>query len=218
MENLLLLEQAARSILGDSAPKPSANELVTTLLQAEKIAKHNKKRYLFEQLLGTWRLCFITGTQKTRQRAGIVLGAGRYLPSWVKIYLSYSGDSSASNGRIQNLVELGSLQFSLSGPVKFLSRKNILVFDFTRMTVKLFGIKLYEGYIRGGKKSEEKFYEESVKKQAFFAYFLVEENIIAARGRGGGLAMWSKSKTLHSSITDREERQDRLPRLDKGLS
>jgi hypothetical protein len=194
-----LIERAAESVATNSSQKPSQNDLVNALLQTEKTAKRDKERYSFQQLIGTWRLCFITGTKKTRQRAGIVLGSGRYLPSWVKIYLSYSpvgdGDSPEVRGNIQNLVELGSLQFSLSGPVKFLSGKNILAFDFTRLTVKLFSFKLYKGYIRGGKTSEEKFYEESVGKQAFFAYFLVQENIIAARGRGGGLALWVKDKT-----------------------
>ncbi|OKH21851.1 hypothetical protein NIES593_14355 [Hydrococcus rivularis NIES-593] len=208
MENLLSLERAAKSIITNSSQKPSPNDLVNALLQAEKTAKRDKKRYSFLQLIGTWRLCFITGTQKTRQRAGIVLKSGRYLPSWVKIYLSYSpvgdGDSPEARGNIQNLVELGSLQFSFSGPVKFLSGKNILAFDFTRIIVKLFGFKLYEGYIRGGKTSEEKFYAERVGKQAFFAYFLVQENLIAARGRGGGLAFWGKDKT-----NDMERRRER---------
>jgi hypothetical protein len=51
---------------------------------------------------------------------------------------------------------------------------------------------LYDGYIRNGRDSEAKFYEESVKEQAFFTYFLVEERCMAARGRGGGLALWTR--------------------------
>ena len=198
MKNLLLLEQAVESAISNASQKPSPEEVVNALLQAEKTAKHNKERYCFQQLIGTWRLCFVTGTKKARDRAGVILGAGRYLPSWINISLSYSPDSeqeaseerSPEIGRVQNSVELGSLQFSLTGPVKFLSGKNILAFDFTQMTVKLFGIKLYDGYIRGGKASEAKFFTQSVGKQAFFAYFLVRENAIAARGRGGGLALW----------------------------
>ncbi|NES72975.1 MAG: hypothetical protein F6K24_51155, partial [Okeania sp. SIO2D1] len=81
---------------------------------------------------------------------------------------------------------------SLSGPTKFIDKKNILAFDFTKITVKLLGVKLYSGYIRGGQESEDKFATESVGKQAFFAYFLIQEKFIAARGRGGGLAIWGK--------------------------
>jgi hypothetical protein len=201
MESFVLLEQAAKSAITNLSPKPSPDELVNALLCVEKNSKRDKKSYSLKQLLGTWQLCFVTGTKKTRQRAGIVLGAGRYLPSWVKIYLSYTCDrenksietQSYASGTVENLVELGSLKLALSGPVKFLSPKNILAFDFTRMTVRLFGIQLYQGYIRGGKNSEEKFYEENVGKQAFFAYFFVENNCIAARGRGGGLALWGRN-------------------------
>jgi hypothetical protein len=196
MNNSSLLEQAAKSITTNSTSQPSPESLVEALLQAEKTAKKRKVHYSFEQLIGTWRLCFVTGTKKTRQRAGIVLGAGRYIPRWVKLQLCYSAaptqqqDSEA--GVVENSVELGALKLTLTGPTKFLPKKNILAFDFTRMTVQLFGAKLYKGYIRGGESKEQQFQQESVGKQAFFAYFLVEDKLIAARGRGGGLALWVK--------------------------
>lgn len=199
MQSLLLLEQAAKSAITNLSSKPSPDDTVNALLDLEKNSKRDKKSYSLEQLIGTWQLCFVTGTKKTRQRAGIVLGAGRYIPSWIKIYLSYvavEDEQSFESGTVENLVDLGSLKFSLSGPVKFLSGKNILAFDFTRITVRLFGIQLYQGYIRGGKNSEEKFYRENVGKQAFFAYFFVGDNFIAARGRGGGLALWGRHQNV----------------------
>lgn len=200
MPNSQTLEQAAQSVTKNSPQnKPSAESVVIALLESEKAAKKTKQSYPFENLIGTWRLCFITGTKKTRQKAGIVMGSGRYLPSWVTIQLSYSRvpDSSITSeayevGQMNNNVKFSSLQFSLTGPAKFLKKNNILAFDFTRMSVQLFGAKLYEGYIRGGKNSEEKFYEEPVGKQAFFAFFLVSDEAIAARGRGGGLALWGR--------------------------
>jgi hypothetical protein len=73
-----------------------------------------------------------------------------------------------------------------------LVNKNILAFDFTRITVKLLGKTVYQGFIRGGEAREAEFFSLSVAKQAFFAYFLVEDGIIAARGRGGGLALWGR--------------------------
>jgi hypothetical protein len=51
---------------------------------------------------------------------------------------------------------------------------------------------LYDGYIRKGQEREARFYEQGVKEQAFFTYFLVQNNAIAARGRGGGLALWTR--------------------------
>jgi hypothetical protein len=193
MENISILEQAA-----NSNPKPSSNAVVAALLAAEKSAKKTKTRYSFEELIGNWQLCFITGTKKTRKKAGIVLGAGRYIPQWIaKISIAYSAESVAEGtensevGRVENSVKVGTMELTLSGPTKFLPN-NILAFDFTRITVKLLGKTVYQGYIRGGESREAEFLSLSVGKQAFFAYFLVEDGIIAARGRGGGLALWGR--------------------------
>ncbi|MEG3933050.1 MULTISPECIES: hypothetical protein [unclassified Microcoleus] len=194
MENISILEQAAKS-----NSKPSSNAVVAALLEAEKSAKKTKIRYSFEQLIGKWQLCFITGTKKTRQKAGIVLGAGRYIPEWIaKIQIAYlpepvaEGEAPSETGRVENSVQVGAIKLTLSGPTKFLVNKNILAFDFTRITVKLLGKTVYQGFIRGGEAREAEFFSLSVGKQAFFAYFLVEDGIIAARGRGGGLALWGR--------------------------
>ncbi|MEG4048300.1 hypothetical protein [Microcoleus sp. Pol17_C1] len=194
MENISILEQAAKS-----NSKPSSNAVVTALLEAEKSAKKTKTRYCFEQLIGNWQLCFITGTKKTRQKAGIVLGAGRYIPQWIaKIQIAYSaepvaeGEAHSEIGRVENSVQVGAIALTLSGPTRFLVNKNILAFDFTRITVQLLGKTVYQGFIRGGESRETEFFSLSVGKQAFFAYFLVEDGIIAARGRGGGLALWGR--------------------------
>ncbi|WP_293146882.1 MULTISPECIES: hypothetical protein [unclassified Microcoleus] len=200
MENISILEQAAKS-----NPKPSSTTVVAALLEAEKNAKKNKTRYSLEQLIGNWRLCFITGTKKTRQKAGIVLGAGRYIPEWVaKIQIAYSvepvaeGEKPSETGRVENSVLVGAIELTLSGPTKFLVNQNILAFDFTRIRVKLLGKTVYQGFIRGGEAREAEFFSLSVGKQAFFAYFLVEPGIIAARGRGGGLALWQRVSTVDS--------------------
>ncbi|MEZ2226973.1 hypothetical protein [Microcoleus sp.] len=193
MEHISILEQAAKS-----NSKPSSNAVVTALLAAEKNSKKTKPRYSFQQLIGNWQLCFITGTKKTRQKAGIVLGAGKYIPQWIaKIQIAYSaapvaeGEDNSEIGRVENSVKVGTMELTLSGPTKFLPN-NILAFDFTRIMVKLLGKTVYQGYIRGGEAREAEFLSLSVGKQAFFAYFLVEDGIIAARGRGGGLALWGR--------------------------
>lgn len=172
----------------------SSDKVVTALFAVEKEAKKQKINYSFEQLLGTWQLCFVTGTKKTRKKAGIILGTGRYLPQLIKITITYrkSEDSNSNKGTVENCVNLKLLKLSLSGPIKFLSPQNILAFDFTRMHLELLGITLYNGYIRSGAVKEATFDTDSIKKQAFFTYFFVDKLAIAARGRGGGLAIWSK--------------------------
>lgn len=188
------LDQAIEFLTTSSATPPAPEDVVAALLMAEKTAKQTKVRHPYPQLLGTWRLRFITGTQRSRQKAGIILGAGRFLPNWVKIHLSYSpSDLNQEQGTVQNSVELGPLQLILSGPTQFRQNTNMLAFDFTQMKVSLSGLKLYEGYIRSGRDREVHFYEQRVKEQAFFTYFLVEDRCLAARGRGGGLALWTKT-------------------------
>ena len=190
--NLLTLERAANlSIAKSNLPSPS--EVVEALLAAEKAARKETTHHSLSQLLGTWKLRFITGTKKTRQKAGVVLGAGRYIPQFIEIEITYNGlEKLPDRGRVENSVKLGFLHLTLTGPVKFLPQKNILAFDFTKMTVRVAGLKLYDGYIRNGKQSEQEFFAKKIGEQAFFAYFVLEENFIAARGKGGGLALWSR--------------------------
>lgn len=198
--NMKNIEQTAPIKIDLENNRPSSQELVDILLKAEKQAHKNKLKYDFQQLIGNWRLCFITGTRNSRQILGNFIKDGFYVPSFINIYLSYSLTENSENtleankniGTIQNNVSLGLVKFSLTGPAKFISKKNIMAFDFTRLTLSILGKKIYSTDVRGGKSSEEKFYQESVSKQAFFAYFLVQENLVAARGRGGGLALWKK--------------------------
>ena len=188
------IKEAAEFLQSKGTKPPESKAVVEALIAAEKIAKQTKVNYSYSQLIGNWRLGFITGTKKTRKRAGVVLGAGRFLSKLVKIQLSYSkSEDSTEKGSVENSVKFGLLKIVLTGPVKFWNNKNILAFDFTKMRLSLSGLNLYQGYIRGGKDRENNFDNQTLKQQAFFTYFLIEDNYIAARGKGGGLALWTKS-------------------------
>lgn len=193
-ENILVLEEAAHAFLSQSTDQLTPNTIVDALLNEEKAAKKNKNSVTLKQLEGSWRLFFITGTKKTRDRAGIILGSGKYLPKWVKIYLSYSQNQDNEIGTVGNSVSLGTLKLLLNGPMKILPNKNLVVFDFTRLTIQVLGQKIFSGYVRGGQKNEDNFAQASIQKQAFFSYFAISDKIIAARGKGGGLAIWVKEE------------------------
>ncbi|NJL85220.1 MAG: hypothetical protein HC886_03360 [Leptolyngbyaceae cyanobacterium SM1_1_3] len=186
------LNQAIAYLTLNTQPPP-AETVVAELLAAEKSAKSTQVTYA--ELCGTWRLGFVTGTQKTRQRAGIALGAGRFLPRWLVITITYEAAESArlaesDRAQVQNRVQCGPLVLTVSGPTCFWPQQRILAFDFTRMTVRLSQLTLYSGFIRQGQRREAEFEQRSLKTQAFFKYFLVRSDCIAARGRGGGLALW----------------------------
>ena len=188
------LDQAIAFLTTPSTTPPKAESVVEALLTAEKMAKQSKVSSAYENLLGTWRLGFITGTKRSRQKAGVILGSGRFLPKWVKIHLSYfPSEGEQERGTVDNSVEFGLLKLIVTGPTQFWSKKNILAFDFTRIQVFFSGLKLYDGYIRGGREREAKFYEQGLQEQAFFTYFVIENRCLAARGRGGGLALWTRS-------------------------
>ena len=187
------LNQAVQFLKTSNTPAPAPAAVVEALLQIEKMAKQARIKHSYSQLQGCWRLGFVTGTKRVRQQAGIVLGAGRFLPLWVKIQLSYTpSEGGPDRGIVENSVSLGPLQLTLSGPTQFWPKTNILAFDFIRMRIVLAGLRLYDGSIRGGETREAQFYKQTVKEQPFFSYFLAAEDCIAARGRSGGLALWTK--------------------------
>ena len=84
---------------------------------------------------------------------------------------------------------------SLTGPTRFWPKTNSLAFDFTHVSVAIAGKTVYTGEAKGGEQRIQNFGQQTLKDQAFFTYFVVEEEAIAARGRGGGLAMWTKLST-----------------------
>ncbi len=66
--------------------RPPVSQLLEFLLTKEKNNKKTKENLTFAALVGTWRLYFITGTQKAKKRAGIVLGKGSLSTVLVKNY------------------------------------------------------------------------------------------------------------------------------------
>ena len=179
----------------DSKQKsPSAQETFSALLTAEKNSHRQQQQYEFAQLLGKWQLCYITGTKNSRSQFSNLLKDGLYLPTFTPINITYSlpphTQVNTNQGRVINTVNVGLVKFTIEGPCKFMPKKNILAFDFTYLTMFILGAKIYAQNIRGGKNSEEKFFSSNINRQAFFSYFLVNEQLIAARGRGGGLALW----------------------------
>jgi hypothetical protein len=177
-----------------SSPPTPGDRLIPDLLAVEKQSRYHPPADGFAQLLGSWQLRFVTGTQKVRQRAGVVLGSGKYLPNWVQITLTYEANADTT-GRMINLVSLGALKLIVSGPCRFQSPRNLLAFDFTHLEVALGGFKLFQGFLGNGAERETQFLQSSIGKQAFFVFFLVEKQVIAARGKGGGLAVWVKQTT-----------------------
>jgi hypothetical protein len=213
-DDLAILQQLVQTLRGEKAARPSASLVVAALLRAEKAAKQQRLIYPFAALNGEWRLCFTTGVRKV-QRGGIRLGQGFYMPGLTPAYIaiepapaqSDSGSSEESNdrpidgavnsakgrGEIRNQIQLGGLRLRLTGPCRYLGKKNLLAFDFTQMQISLFDRPFYRKTIRSGKTKSASFDQQPIAQLPFFAFFWITNDFIAARGRGGGLAVWVRA-------------------------
>jgi hypothetical protein len=164
--------------------RPSTLEVIEALLNTEKALKKTPVLIPLAAIEGTWQLCFASGAKKTKR--GLKLGKGYYLPSWI-----YAAISFEATGKIRNQLRLGGLEICFTGPCRAHDKQNILVFDFTHLQVLIGGKVLYSRSIN--KYPVEEFGGRSIAKLPFFVFLWASSNTIAARGRGGGLAVWIKN-------------------------
>lgn len=175
--------------------KPDGPDVAQALRETERSEKRFLAADAYPQLLGTWRLVFVSKAKKS---------SGQWIPSWVQIQITYGNDTTTPFkpvavetprflGRVYNQVQLGVLKLTLSGPTAFNPANGILAFDFTRFTVELAERSLFSAAMGGGTKREAEFYDLPLKQQAFFRFFWITPQGIAARGKGGGLALWAKN-------------------------
>lgn len=164
--------------------RPRSKELVAALLALEKQSRRDRSPCSLEQLQGSWRLQFVTG--KARSQGGF------YVPGLLQVTIRYEAET-ADTGRVENSVVCGPLKLQVAGPIRLYAPRGVLAFDFTQVQFQFLARSLYGGPLRGGPASEKDFAESTLAKQAFFTYFWTSPQAIAARGRGGGLALWSRA-------------------------
>lgn len=201
MRNLAVLEQTVASMLNPQVSAPAAGEVVEELLAWEKCRKKEKTPYGFEQLAGEWRLCWITGEKQGRSLNLTQMRLAQTMLRLIPIQLVYRPlpdleeieQEKFEAGEVENRIQIGLFTLVVFGPAKRLKSNSILAFDFTTMQVKFFDKVLFSTLIRNGENRNARFYGAPIRELAFFNYFLVQDNLIAARGRGGGLALWGKS-------------------------
>lgn len=197
-------------------PPPPAAPVVQALLDAERAAKHPRPALALESLLGQWRLRF-TAPNKPAYKAGEPVGKGFYWPGIFPGTITFrpadpspprppnpgastpahpspqvaSEPLSASALTIENQIQFGPLALRFSGPAKFLAKQNLLAFDFTQVQLFLGGWCPVKWPIKGRVGTED-FAQTPIAKLPFFAFFAATDYYLAARGRGGGLALWAK--------------------------
>lgn len=171
------LETLAASALTRDSPPQEVFDAIRTLEQA----KDRSGKSGFEPLLtGDWRLIYTTGTKKTENEIGRV----NYVP------ITAVQRFDMENRFIRNGIYIGPVSLEFEGTLRWLDEKRRLEFDFEDL--KLCGYSLpLPGWLRGkaGMKSETPY-----NKQPAFNFVVVDSRVAAARGAGGGIALWLRNE------------------------
>ena len=190
-----ILAQAITAILSGKSDRTPAADLTSALLEVEKLAKQTKLDILITDLVGEWQLSFATGAKKSKNRAGIRLGKGFYFPQFIPASISFTPDATNPQiGEIANQVAVGLVKLKLIGPYRYLGKKNLLAFDFVDVEVRILDRVVYQGKMPRKNKIDREFASKSIAQLPFFSFISASNQGIAARGRGGGLALWVKSE------------------------
>ena len=158
MSPIEILEQAAQKAFS-SADRPAAAAVRAACLEAEKNGKRSKEKYAFAQLVGDWRLCFITGTKKTQKKSGSSHGS-RSISAEAGLYFSFLctqraaagkfGRDSLRRGQLQTTSSLQGFTYRSRARRSSYRLRTLWLLTFTRMVVRVYGVKLFDGFIRKG--------------------------------------------------------------------
>ncbi len=194
LDSTQILTQAIAAILEGKSDRPLAADLTSALLGVEKLAKQTKLDIPITDLVGEWQLSFATGAKKSKKRAGILLGKGYYFPQFIPASISFTPDGTNPNiGEIANQVAVGLVRLKLTGPYRYLCKRNLLAFDFVDFEVRILDRVVYQGKMPKKQKIDRDFASKSIAQLPFFSFISASNNGIAARGRGGGLALWVRN-------------------------
>ena len=198
MTELMDAESVLTAAVGTSL-RPTAAATVMALLQTEESIRQTRTQFTESDLLGNWRLHFVSAGKinlSSKRLRGFFLPS--FLPAQIGFQRSDMNDSAPLC--VTNQITIGLIQLKFTGPARFESKKNLLGFDFTRLEIIALGQRVYESAVPSSRKNQ-KFQDISIGKLPFFAFFAVTDRFIAARGRGGGLAMWVKQSKSESEST-----------------
>ena len=188
------------------------DDIFTSISALEK--SKDKDNVKGEELTGQWRLIYTTGTKKVAANVNRT-GGGSYFP--IPAVQSFDLNS----GRIRNGIYLGPIKFFFDGPFIWREKLDMLEFTFTRVSLALGSLGPWSKDIDDGKWEAVKAAEQSASSgqgnieksdvkaskpgaNPFFKFVYTDDKCIAARGRGGGLALWAR---VGEPETDAQEQQ-----------
>lgn len=155
----------------------------SSLQALELSSRHHGSGLTRDALIGHWRLERIWGKGKV-QPAEVASGTLRALSASLGIQ---PGEGRAL--RLSNSIALGLLKLCFTGSGQLEQRRPLLVFHFSQMQISLAGTTLLTLSLPKPAKG----------KDPFFALIASDQpnqgpRWLAARGRGGGLALWVRQE------------------------
>lgn len=163
------------------------------LLEQERRSRREGSGLSQAALIGSWRLERIWGKGSLRPAAfGAALLRG--LSARLQLAPDDGADAGSETMRMVNSVRLGALELRFDGVGRLQGRRPLLVFSFDRLRLLLGGLVLIERALPA----------PDPLRRPFFALIAAEgpgpgepnrstgaaTGWLAARGRGGGLALW----------------------------
>ena len=158
------------------------------LLAAERLSRQEGSGLTPEALGAEWRLDQLWGKQRT---APPMAGAAAVLRS-LKATLSIRPGTGPTSLRLLNSVQLGPLKLHFEGPGQLSGRRPLLVFWFEKLEVRLGAWLLIQRALPKPAEAKLPFFAliASRSTRGSSSGTHGEERWLAARGRGGGLALW----------------------------
>lgn len=166
---------------------PKANRLTQALLKAEKAAR--AVQIDPQALLGSWQLRF-TAPKKPRLQDNQPTSSGFYIPRGLRAEICFLPQQEPTAIAIQNSLTIGPLRMIFRGNAQPIGKRNVLAFEFTHLQINFAALTIYQRKLGPSQLSQA-----SNQRAPFFAFFAAHETYIAARGRGGGIALWVKART-----------------------
>lgn len=164
---------AAQSLSPSPTPSPAAPD-GPALLALEKRVRQSGSGLTVDELIGCWWLDRVwpKGQSHPSELTGALL---RSLGARLEIRRSGEGL------QLSNAVALGPLELRFEGPGQLIGRRPLLQFQFERLLLRFSGRPLLERPLP----------PPAAGRTPFFALLgRGAEGWLAARGRGGGLALW----------------------------
>ena len=159
------------------SPSPWPEVSATALLQLEQQARRSGSGVQAEALLGVWQLQLVW--PKGQQRPSAFSG---WLLRGLSARLEISADREGL--LLSNAVNLGAVELRFRGRGRLEGKRPLLLFSFEQLQLSLGGWRLLERHLP----------VPAPQRMPFFALIHRDPSgWLAARGRGGGLALWQRA-------------------------